>query len=275
MLTPMLSLSKDGRVPTVGAQEVKMTKFTQWCTETESGISTHKLHQLTASEVKIPDAVTLVASAVPEYYAAPSRISELLMRLGKPAAAAYVAGKLPTKKTIKSGDLGEILCNAYIFESTRFTLGIRRLRWKDHRDMSMRGEDVLAFNIDPKGVLSILKAEVKSRASMTTAVIEEARAALSYNNELPSPHAVSFVADRLDEAADAALRDALDKAQLLDGIRISQVSHMLFTFSGSNPSKLLTTNLTSYSGGVQQYYVTLRVEKHQDFIKSVFEAVIK
>ena len=52
--------------------------------------------------------------------------------------------------------------------SPPFNLGIKRLRWKDHRNMSMRGEDVLAFNLDPKGGrLKILKAEVKSVASCT------------------------------------------------------------------------------------------------------------
>lgn len=252
-----------------------MTRFVEWCVETETAVSTHKLHRLDAQLPKIAHAVTVVADAVPGFYAFPSRLAGLLAKLGKPAAAAYLATKLPATKAIRSGDLGEILCNAYVLESTKFNLGIRRLRWKDHREMSMRGEDVLAFNLDPKGLLYILKAEVKSRASMTSAVISEARDALSYNSGLPSPHAISFVADRLNENGDAMLRDALDKAQLLGGIRQHQITHMLFTFSGSNPSNLLTKNLNSYSGSVPQQYVALTVAKHQEFIKSVFETVLK
>ncbi|WP_440785183.1 Hachiman antiphage defense system protein HamA [Pseudomonas syringae] len=243
--------------------------------ETETAVSTHKLHRLNAESPKIAHAVTLVAEAVPSFYVIPSRLSGLLAKLGKPAAADYIATKLPVTKAIRSGDLGEILCNAYVLESTKFNLGIRRLRWKDHREMSMRGEDVLAFSLDPKAGLHILKAEVKSRASMTSAVISEARDALSYNNELPSPHAISFVADRLNEASDVVLRDALDKAQLIGGIKQSQITHMLFTFSGSNPSNLLTKNLNGYSGSVPQQYVALTVSEHQDFIKSVFETVVK
>lgn len=142
--------------------------------------------------------------------------------------------------------------------------------------MSMRGEDVLAFNLDPKGAgLKILKAEVKSRAGMRTAVIDEARAALSANDGLPSPHAIAFVADRANEVGDTVFGDALDKAQLKDGIRASQVSHMLFTFSGNDPLTLLKTNLQAYSGAVPQHYVGVRVEGHQGFIKAVFEAVGK
>lgn len=253
-----------------------MSNFKEWCDETETSVSTHKLRLLVADPIKQPHAVKVVANALPEYYAAPSRISDLLTKLGKPAVARFVEGKLPTRLNIMSGDLGEILCNAYVIEATTFKLGIKRLRWKDHRNMSMRGEDVLAFSLGPNGgTLKILKAEVKSRVSMPTAVIEEARTALAGNKELPSPHAISFVADRLDEAGELVLRDALDKAQLIDGLKVSQVTHMLFTFSGSNPSNLLKTNLSAYTGAVPQQYVALQVESYQAFIKAVFEAASK
>lgn len=259
-----------------GGYSGSMTKFKEWCDETETAVSTHELHLLVADPAKQTHAVKVIANAVPEYYAAPSRIAGILNKLGKPEAAKFVEEKLPTLPSLKSGELGEILCNAYVIEETTFNLGIKRLRWKDHRNMSMRGEDVLAFCLDPKTeYLKILKAEVKSRASMPTAVIEEARAALSSNKDLPSPHAISFVADRLDEAGDAKLRDALDTAQLKVGIKVSQVTHMLFTFSESNPSNLLKTNLSAYTGAVPQQYVALQVESHQAFIKSVFDAVGK
>ena len=196
-----------------------MIEFAKWCVETEEAVPHHKLRRLVVDAAKQAQAVHAVAKAVPDYYTDPQRIADLLKRLGKPAAAAHVQRKLPTQASIRSGDLGEILCNAYLHEVTPFNLGIKRLRWKDHRNMSMRGEDVLAFNLDSKGGgLKILKAEVKSRAGMQTAVIDEARATLSANSGLPSPHAIAFVADRSNEAGDILLGDALDKAQLKDGI---------------------------------------------------------
>lgn len=252
-----------------------MTKFKEWCDDNETAVATHTLRLLVADPAKQPHAVQVIANAIPEYYAAHSRITGIFNKLGKPGVAKYLEEKLPTLPTIKSGDLGEILCNSYVIEATTFNLGIKRLRWKDHRNMSMRGEDLLAFNLGPKGALKILKAEVKSRASMTTKVIEEAREALSGYMELPSPHAISFVADRLDETGNKSLRDALDKAQLKDGLKVTQIAHMLFTFSGSNPSSLLKTNLSAYTGVVPQQYVALQVKTHQSFIKAVFDAVGK
>lgn len=253
-----------------------MINFKEWCTESEEAVSKHKLSQMGFNEGTREKAVSAIAKAVPSYYTDPKRVASLLRKLGKKAAAAHVEQKLPTQKAIRSGDLGEILCNAYVLESSPFSLGIKRLRWKDHRNMSMRGEDVLAFNLHPtKKTLEILKVEVKSRASMITAVINEARVSLSASNELPSPHALAFVADRAHEIGDKILGDVLDNAQLKSGIRPSQVFHMLFTFSGNNPVNMLRTNLKAYSGPVAQRYIGLHVQDHQKFIKSVFAAVGK
>lgn len=253
-----------------------MTNLTKWCIASEESFTKHKLRTLTVNPTTQKQAIKAISQAIPDYYTDPQRVAALLRKLGRPAVANHVEQKLPTQKSIRSGDLGEILCSVYVHEATRFGRGIKRLRWKDHRNMSMRGEDVLAFNLEPtNGNLEILKAEVKSRSGIGSAVLKEARAALSANNELPSPHALAFVADRSHETGDTLLGDALDRAQLKDGIRPSQVSHMLFTFSGNNPVNLLRSNLQTYTGAVPQYYVGLHVKSHQDFIKSVFAAVSK
>lgn len=253
-----------------------MTKFSEWCHETEVEVPKHKLRVVAADPAKHSHAVGVVANAIPEHYVAPKRIAELLRKFNKEAAAKFVEQKLPTSATSRSGDLGEVLCTAYVFENTTYKLGIKRLRWKDHRIMSMRGEDVLGFSMGATtSSLKVLKAEVKSRGQLTTAVLEEAREALSSNQGLPSPHGMSFVADRLHETGATALADTLDDIQLNKGLNASQVTHMLFAFSGSDPTSLLKKNLSAYNGTVSQFYLGLRVEAHQSFIKSVFESVGK
>lgn len=259
-----------------------MTRFGEWCTFTQSQAnSTDKqsgppriydlLVLVPAKEMR---AVRIIAKNLSSYYAAPSRIDGLLKKLGKAAAAKYVRTKLPSLPNIRSGDLGEILCNAYVFENTEFKLGIKRLRWKDHRNMSMRGEDVLAFSLGAKSSsLRVLKAEVKSGGTMRTAVINKARLALDKDNSLPSPHALSFIADRLNQEGEMSLGDAIDSVMLKGKLKASQVTHMLFTFSGNDPSKEMLKSLNGYTGTVPQHYVALQVSKHEDFIKSVFDEV--
>lgn len=187
-----------------------MTQYAEWCAQFEPLVTKHKLRLLKADPTKYANAVAVVAAVVPDHYVAPARLAGLLARLGRTAVAKHIAEKLPTAPSIQSGDLGEILCSTFVSESTKFTQGIKRLRWKDHRNMSMRGDDVLAFEIgDGTSGLKVLKAESKSRAKMTASVVKEARQSLSEFGELPSPHALGFVADRLDEVGEKPLRDAL------------------------------------------------------------------
>ena len=64
-------------------------------------------------------------------------------------------------------------------------LPIKRLRWKDHRNMAMRGDDVIAILQDAQTQrLHFLKTEAKSRAALTAQVLTEARAGLDKDGGL-------------------------------------------------------------------------------------------
>ncbi len=212
---------------------------------------------------------------VPTHYASENRVADLLERLGKPASAKFIRAKLPESKKIRSGDLAEIFATEYVGEATSYTVPIKRLRWKDHRDMSMRGDDLIAVKLpDISGPIQFMKGETKSRAKLAEQVLSEARKALDKDSGLPSPHALAFVADRLHEMGNHETADAIDAAQLNDGIQPSQVGHFLFIFCGSNPANLMSTNLTNYVGKISQWYVGLNIDAHQAFIRDVYAEVI-
>jgi hypothetical protein len=252
-----------------------MTRFAKWCTEVVVGCSApHSQTMLTADASKFDAAVAIVANVVPEHFLPSSRLADMFVRLQRHKVAELIQNRLPESAQLKSGDLGEVLCTTFVREKTPFTLGIKRLQFKDHRNMSMRGDDMLGFNFNSvTGKLAILKAESKSRATMTAGTISNAREALSGYGELPSPHSMGFVADRLLDPADKFLRDAIDDAQLNKSIKPTDVTHMLFAFAGNDTTTLLQTNLSGYTGAVTQHYVGLLVPEHQKFIKAVFAAV--
>lgn len=102
----------------------------------------------------------------------------------------------------------------------------------------------------------------------------EARVGLDKDSGLPSAHALSFIADRLAELGNDALSDAIIDAQLKNGIQPQNVRHLLFTFSGNNPEVHLAGSLQTYSGGVAQWSVGLRVEGHAAFVAAVYDLVI-
>ncbi len=253
-----------------------MLQFNDWCSSTVSAVGDYGLHVLTADPANLAIGIQTTAAILPAHYAAEEQISRALARLGKREAAALIQCKLPTTKAIRSGDLGEIFATEWIeTHSGGYRSPIKRLRWKDHRNMAMRGDDVIELFQDQQTQrLRFLKTEAKSRISLAAQVLTDARAGLDKDGGLPSPHALTFMSARLLELGDAQLADAIDDALLKHGISAQSVQHLLFTFSGNSPDPLLAASLQAYPGTIMQRGVGLRVNDHAAFVGAVYDRVI-
>lgn len=253
-----------------------MVKFDDWCLSVDKQVGDHFCQVMTGIPAQLPEGIQSTAAIVPGHYASEEHVARVLARLGKPAAAALIEEKLPTTKTSRSGDLGEIYATEWInTHSGGYQAPIKRLRWKTHPNMAMHGEDVIGMRLDPRSRrLQFLKTEAKSRGNLSCQAINEARAALDKDGGLLSNYALSFISERLIELDDQPLANAIDDAMLKHGIPLRNVKHLLFTFSGNAPDALLTDSLQNYSGPVNQWGVGLHVECHGAFISAVYDQVI-
>jgi hypothetical protein len=252
-----------------------MISFDDWCFAEDASVGRHTLRVFSGDPARLQVGISATAAIIPGHFAAAAKISRALERLGKTAAAEFVLGTLPTTKSMRSGDTGEILATEYITSQTGYDVPIKRLRWKDHRDMAMRGDDVIGIAIDPNsGRLKFLKTEAKSRVSLATLVVTEARNGLDKDNGLPSAHSLSFISSRLFELGKNELADAIDDAQLRYGIPLQNVEHLIFTFTGNNPANFLKASLKGYAGTIRQSSVGVRVTGHAKFVSDVYEAVV-
>lgn len=252
-----------------------MLPFDDWCDVANSVVGNHGLTILTSRDADRATACQGLAEAVPTHYCSEEHIARALARLGKVASAALIQEKLPTTKAVRSGDLGEILGTEFIAQCTEYEVPIKRLRWKDHRNMAMRGEDVIGISrIAATGRVIFLKCEAKSRVALNAAVVAEARENLERNSGLPSAHAVSFISARLLELGDDALADEIDDALLKHGISAAQVKHLVFVLSGNSSRAVLEASLNAYAGAIGQSAVGLRVPTHAAFVREVYEQVI-
>src|SRR3984885_2602536 len=69
---------------------------------------------MTGQAANLATGIQATAAIVPAHYASEEQVARALARLGKPATAALIGGKLPTTKAIRSGDLGEIYAAEWI-----------------------------------------------------------------------------------------------------------------------------------------------------------------
>ncbi|BAS67470.1 Hachiman antiphage defense system protein HamA [Bathymodiolus septemdierum thioautotrophic gill symbiont] len=235
----------------------------------------HSFKKVELKGAEFQNLIEELIDILPDYYIDPLSMASTLERLGKPAAAEKLRIKLPKVTKIRSGDIGEILTTDYIDEKTVFSVPIKKLRWKDHRNMAMRGDDVIGVLINQENqTIKFLKAEAKSNQSLSRNVLSKARDELDLDEGLPAPHALEFVAERLRDTGNQTLANLIEKAQLSDGIGNSQVEHLLFTFTASKPEKLQKEAFDDYSGNIKQSSVGFQVSNHQELIGSVYQGVL-
>jgi len=236
-------------------------KFDDWCTSVDEWVGNHFLRVMTGEVGCLDNGIEATAAIVPGHYASEEHIARCLHRLGTQASADLIHEKLPTTKGIRSGDLGEIYATEWInAHCGRYCAPIKRLRWKDHPKMAMRGEDAIGFLMDKRTKrLCFIKAEAKSRASLRSKALTDARTSLDSNQGLPSTHALIFISERLFELKNLQLADSIDDALL---------------FSGNAPDSLLKDSLLAYSGPIEQWAVGLHVNNHAAFVAVTYERVI-
>jgi hypothetical protein len=219
-----------------------------------------------------------LAETIRSHYDRLERIAEDVARLGYRAAARILATAIPTEPKARSGDLGEILATELVEEKINLRVPVRRLRYKDGREMAMRGDDFIgaAYGADD-GKLWLLKGEAKSNKILGKATITTARGVLNRDNGRCTPDSLLFVANRLLESADekdVALGRTIRDEVGCNSLRPDRIDHMLFTVSGNAPPAALKDDLHTAGSERDQYVVNLRIEDHQDFIAQMYKETL-
>lgn len=218
--------------------------------------------------------IELLISKLPDAYADTTALTLIAERYGKPGLATFLRDRLPTKKSARSGDMGEILATAYLADELGYVVGPSRLIDRDHQEWAMRGDDVLAATVHNGSKLHLVKGEAKSRVSIDKAIITQAREGLSRHDEMPSPQSLSQFAHRLLKSSDSQVGEAILHVQLTKGLRPDQVSHLMFLLTSNDPSTHISADLRAYPGAIPQLTIRLQVQHHQKFINDSYDGVV-
>ncbi len=242
----------------------------RWLVTNSSTVGKHPLHLMTEGPGVRAAVLDELRSIVRSHYVSPETTANRLANLGAPKTAALLREHLPTTKTAQSGDLGEVLATEIAEHTLNFAVPIRRLRWKDGRNMALRGDDIIGVRIDATGRLTFLKGESKSRAALTTGTLDEAGAALDRDRGRPTRHSVLFMAERLRETGNDALASQLEGATLAS-FRGNTVEHLLLALTGGNPKNLLNAHLLAAAKKKRtRHAIGVRIAGHAAFIKLLF-----
>jgi len=128
--------------------------------------------------------------------------------------------RFPRDPNTRKGNWAEIFLCEYVKSSCKAELPVYRLRYNTNVEQSMKGDDVLAFDLNANPV-RIIVGEAKFRATSSKAAVTEIVEALERSHRGGLPASLQFVADRLfregneelgrriEECADLFVRDRL------------------------------------------------------------------
>lgn len=255
-----------------GVLSLRVSKhlFDDWLTANRTSIGRHSLVMLVEIDGARSTLLDEIQSLLCTHYVDPSITARRLDTLGAHKTAQLLREHMPTTKTARSGDLGEILATEVAEHILKFEVPIRRLRWKDGRDMALRGDDIIGVRCDANGNLAFLKGESKSRAELTTAVLDEAGTVLDRDRGRPTRHSALFVAERLRDLGNDLLATRIEDA-VLESFYGRPVEHLLFTLTSRNPKGLLTSHLDACAKRKRRRHaVGIQIADHAAFINDLF-----
>ena len=161
--------------------------FDDWCDIDETARGERKklcgLTEKAGGRAAIKDELI---ERVRSHYDKLEQVADDVERLGFPGASAILRERLPRTARERSGELGEIIASEFIEHHTGFRIPVRRLRYKDGREMALRGDDYVGIDEDDEQRLLFLKGEAKSGRTVPQGVVADARERLSENDGRPT-----------------------------------------------------------------------------------------
>ncbi len=154
--------------------------------------------------------------------------------------------RFPTNPTTRKGNWTEVLLCEYVAASCGADLPVYRLRYNPNTDQSMKGDDVLAFDLAANPV-RIIVGEAKFRKKSSKNAVTEIVESLERSFRVGLPASLQFVADRLiqegneelgqriEGCADLFIRDKLQ----IDHVGLLASNHLAATHVEKNASSSL------------------------------------
>lgn len=247
-----------------------LNPINRWLECSESAVGRHSLRVVTERNGSRSSILDDLRELVRGHYVDPQLTAKRIASLGAPKTAALLREHIPTRKNARSGDLGEVLATELAEQQLKYDVPIRRLRWKDGREMALRGDDIIGVRRTSDRKLLLLKGESKSRATLSTAVLDEAGRALDSDRGRPTRHSVLFVAERLRELGGDELAEELEEV-VLASFRGTSVAHMIFVLTGGSPKNLLKAHLEGAAKKSRlRHAIGFHIKDHAKFIELLF-----
>ena len=157
--------------------------------------------------------------------------------------------RFPINANTQKGNWAEILLAEYLAASSNVQLPVYRLRYNTNVDQSMKGDDVLAFDLNSNPV-KVLVGEAKFRTNSSKQVVEELVSALKKSHSGNIPASLQFVAERLFDSGNVEAGAKVAECNVLFAQNRLQLTYVGLLVSNENAHSIMQKNGISNIGSL-------------------------
>jgi len=176
----------------------------------------------------------------------------------------------PTSDKTRKGNLAEIVLAEYVLAATGATLPVYRLRYNPNVEQSMKGDDVLAFDLGARPV-RIVVGESKFRGESSVAAAKEIVEALLRSHKAGLPASLHFVANQLYEAGEDDVADRVSECAELFATGNLQLDYVGLLLSDPRASERVVTGTPD--GLTRLVMISLGIDDPNGFVPLCFDGL--
>lgn len=150
----------------------------------------------------------------------------------------------PKNPSTQKGNFAEVFLAEYLCITNNYDLPVYRLRYNPNVEQSMKGDDVLLFDLDSDPV-RIIVGESKFRGIPDKSAVVEIVEGLIRSNKAGLPISLMFVANRLFELGKNELASKVQNCALLYVSNKLQIDYVGFLMSNKNARRIVNTHTSN------------------------------
>lgn len=150
----------------------------------------------------------------------------------------------PQNASTQKGNFAEVFLAEYLGSTTEAQLPVYRLRYNPNTDQSMKGDDVLLFDLDSDPI-RIIVGEAKFRGIPSKNAVTEAIDGLIRSNKAGLPISLMFVADRLFDEGKYEMAEKLQNCAILFAKNKLRIDYVGLLMSNRNAGDCVNKHTTN------------------------------
>lgn len=174
----------------------------------------------------------------------------------------------PKNDNTQKGNFAEIFLAEYLGATTEAQLPVYRLRYNTNLDQSMKGDDVLLFDLDSNPV-RIIVGESKFRGTPTKSAVIDIVNQLVRSNKKELPISLQFVANRLFEENKKELGEKIQHCSILFAKNKLDINYVGLLISNHNAKNHINNHTSNSLNNLLM--ISLGVKNPERMVKEAFD----